>query len=55
MLSDKMSFFIFSVACNVEFGLFYFRHQLVLIAVKQRVRGIAVSAQIDGLNANEFW
>ena len=40
---------------DVELALLYFRHEVVLIVVKQRVRGIAVSAQINGLNANEFW
>ena len=40
---------------DIELGLFYLRHEVVLIVVKQRVRGIAVSTQINGLNANEFW
>ena len=40
---------------DVELALLYFRHEVVLIVVKQRVRGIAVSTQINGLNANEFW
>ena len=37
---------------DVELGLFYLRHEVVLIVVKQRVRGIAETADVCRFDAH---